>query len=410
MTKTKVEELALGGRGVKEAISLGDGIWMSPGVTASFLVTTSAGDVVINTGLPNEGEHHRTLFSAKSDAPVDMVVFTQSHADHTGGAEAFLGDGTRVLAHANYGDVTDYWHRFGRFYRDRSRKLWGGVLGNTDEPYAPPPLPLPTEVFEDRFAFELGGRRFELLSTPGGETTDSLVVWLPDEKTAFTGNLFGPAFGNFPALYTIRGDKYRSAREFLRSLDRVASLGAERLVTGHGDPIEGAAVIAEGLARVRAAVQYVYDETTRGMNEGRDVYALMREVQLPAEIAVGEAHGKVSWGVRAIWEEHAGWFHYDSTAALYAVPARGVWEELAELAGKDALVAAARKRIDAGEVVEALHLLDVAEARDPDSKDLLRLRAEALELLVARAGGENFSEMRWLKSQLDAVREKLESR
>ena len=44
----------------------------------------------------------------------------------------------------------------------------------------------------------IGGRQLVLLSTPGGETTDSLVIWLPETRTAFTGNLFGPLFGHVP--------------------------------------------------------------------------------------------------------------------------------------------------------------------------------------------------------------------
>jgi glyoxylase-like metal-dependent hydrolase (beta-lactamase superfamily II) len=59
-----------------------------------------------------------------------------------------------------------------------------------------------TTTFLDAHAFELGGRRFELYATSGGETTDSLVVWLPDERTVFTGNLTGPLFGHIPNLYT----------------------------------------------------------------------------------------------------------------------------------------------------------------------------------------------------------------
>ena len=197
-------------------------------------------------------------------------------------------------------------------------------------------------------------------------------------------------------------------REFLRSLDRVAALGAETLITGHGDPIEGREAVADGLARLRAAVQHVYDETTRGMNEGRDVRSLMRDVKIPPETGIGEAHGKLSWCVRAIWEEHAGWFHYDRTANLYPVAPEPVWAELVDLAGGIArIVDAARARVDADEPVEALQLLDVVEAKAPDSRDALEVRARALASLLERAGGENFSEMRWLQTQLDDVRERL---
>ena len=71
----------------------------------------------------------------------------------------------------------------------------------------------------------------------------------------------------------------------------------------------------------------------------------MREIVPPPELALGEGHGKVMWNVRAIWEEYAGWFRYESTTELYAVPPRAVFGDLVELAGgPDAL-------IDAGRVV-----------------------------------------------------------
>ena len=54
--------------------------------------------------------------------------------------------------------------------------------------------------------------------TPGGETIDALVVWMPEHQTAFIGNLMGPFFGHVPNLYTLRGDKIRSAMAFIHSM------------------------------------------------------------------------------------------------------------------------------------------------------------------------------------------------
>ena len=83
-------------------------------------------------------------------------------------------------------------------------------------------------------------------------------------------------------------------------------LEPEILCTGHFDPIEGRDTIRTELTRVRDAVQYVNDATVAGMNEGKDVFTLMRDIRLPDELAVGEGYGKVSWGVRSIWEGYAG--------------------------------------------------------------------------------------------------------
>src|SRR5262249_34295310 len=155
------------------------------------------------------------------------------------------------------------------------------------------------------------------LAVPGGETTDSLVIWLPDERTLFSGNLFGPLFGHVPNLVTIRGDRYRDALTYISSLDRVLDLAPERLLTGHFDPIDGADRIAAEITAMRDGMQVVHDRTVEGMNAGLDVHTLMRDVAVPAELDLGEGYGTTAWNVRAIWENYAGWFHHRSTTELY---------------------------------------------------------------------------------------------
>jgi alkyl sulfatase BDS1-like metallo-beta-lactamase superfamily hydrolase len=60
---------------------------------------------------------------------------------------------------------------------------------------------------------------------------------------------------------------------------------------------------------------------------------LMRSINLPSELALPQFHGKVPWLVRAIWEEHVGWFRYESTTELYDVPPSSVWPDVVELVG-----------------------------------------------------------------------------
>jgi alkyl sulfatase BDS1-like metallo-beta-lactamase superfamily hydrolase len=143
------------------------------------------------------------------------------------------------------------------------------------------------------------------------------------------------------------------------------------------------------------------------MNAGLDVYALMREVQLPEELSIGQGHGKASWCVRAIFEEYAGWFHYRSTTELYAVPAAAIHPDVVELAGAEALVGRAREHSAAGRPVEALHLCDMVLSEAPENAEALEVRADALAALLERSGGENFSEVQWLRGRLAETREAL---
>jgi alkyl sulfatase BDS1-like metallo-beta-lactamase superfamily hydrolase len=243
---------------------------------------------------------------------------------------------------------------------------------------------------------------------PGGETLDGLLVWLPASRTVFTGNLMGALFPQVPHLSTIRGDRLRSALEYIRCVDRVLALEPDLLITGHDRPIEGAERIQTELTRLRDGVQYVHDATVEGMNAGKDLWTLMAEIELPPELRVGPNRGPTAWNVRAVWEEYVGWFRFESTTELYPVPPHAVFSELAELAGgPEPLAARAAAHVAAGRPLEALHLTDIALAADPEHRPSLEAALRAHEVLLDRTQGWNFDEVRWLESEIERLEARL---
>ncbi|HEX9118734.1 MAG TPA: MBL fold metallo-hydrolase [Anaerolineae bacterium] len=383
-----------------EAETITDFVFMAKDISNAYLVTTSAGDVLVNTGFMDNAERTKRLLAPKRSGALRYIILTQAHADHYGGVPTLREPGTLVVAERRFVDTWRYFHDLGPYLARRSAKLWSGTMKRGANP-PPPPEVVPDIVVDRRYEFELGGRRFEVISTPGGESLDSVTVWMPKERVAFTGNLFGPVFLAIPNLVTTRGDKPRLVRRYLPSLDTVRKLGAEILVTGHGEPIRGADKIRASLDKMHAAVSYVNDAVIAGMNAGKDVHTLMREIKLPDELRIGEFHGKVSWAVRSIWEEYSGWFHYDSTTSLYGVPRSSVDADVAELAGgSGALAARARKKLNGGQPLEALHLLDIALGADRTNAEALAVKKEALQMLLRESGGTNLSETMWLKSEI----------
>lgn len=391
------------GRG-ERMIEVNDHLWITKDVSDSILVTTPEGNVVINTGMPGNGDQHKQRQREISDQAVKYIIITQCHGDHFGGVHEIRDAETRVITQQKYEQCREYWRILQDFYGRRSHKLWGSVLGEQSNARDRIREITPDITFRDDFSFELGGRQFELYAAPGGESEDGVIVWLPQDRTMITGNLFGPIFGNMPNLYTIRGDKIRSAKRFVESLDRVRSFKPSVIVTGH-EVIEGEAEIEAALDRVRRAVLYVHDYTIDGMNAGRDVHTLMREVALPEELRVGQAHGKLSWCVRAIWEEYAGWFHYDATTSLYGVPARSVAADVAELTGgAGALAERAERYLEQGKPLEALYLLDMALHAESGNRRALEGKITAHQQLLESSARENFSEVMWLKSEIEAAK------
>jgi alkyl sulfatase BDS1-like metallo-beta-lactamase superfamily hydrolase len=398
-----LDELVKQGESDQNAVDLGDGIFMSRNIANSYLVTTPNGDLLINAGTDFEAPEIKSRFSRVSKGPLRMITFTQGHPDHVGGWSQFTQPGVQTIAQANHPDVREYWRRLHPFYVRRIMTLWGAFMDVETVAAALPPEPVLTDSFIDSHVFELGDRHFELYSTPGGETTDALVVWMPEHRIVFIGNLMGPFFGHVPNLYTLRGDKIRSAMTFIQSLDRVIELRPETLVNGH-DVFSGADEVLTTMTKVRDATAYLRDRTIDGMNSGADLWTLMRDVTLPPELALPQVHGKVAWIVRAIWEEHVGWFRYESTTELYNVPASSVWSDVVDLVGGTApLTERAAAHAKAGRPLQALHLTDVALAYAPADPDALAVKRDALEQLLAASGRENHSEVQWLEQEINSA-------
>lgn len=401
--KPPLASMVLAGDQQTEAEHITDFIFMAKDISNAYLVTTADGDVQVNTGFMDNAERTKSLLAPRRTGPLRKIILTQAHPDHYGGVPLMKEPGTQVIAERRFVDTWRYFRDLGPYLARRSAKLWGGTIKRKANP-PPPPEVVPDLVVDRRYEFEQGGRRFEMISTPGGEALDSLVVWMPKERVVFTGNLFGPVFLAMPNLVTMRGDKPRLVQRYLPSLDTVRKLGAELLITGHGEPIRGAENIRASLDKMHAAVSFVNEQTIVGMNAGKDAHTLMREIRLPEELKIGEFHGKVSWAVRAIWEEYSGWFHYDSTTSLYGVPRSSVNSDLAELAGgADALAARAGEKLEKGQALEAMHLLDVALGAAPGNRHALEVKGAVLKRLQAESGGSNLSEAMWLKSELAAV-------
>ncbi|PEQ11826.1 MBL fold metallo-hydrolase [Novosphingobium sp. PC22D] len=406
----KLADLVRAGDAQTEAVAITDFVFQANDISNAYLVTTSDGDVMVNTGFMDHAERNKALLAPHRTGPLRTIVLTQSHADHFGGVPDFAEPGTKVVGGPGFVEANADMMALQSFFGPRSGKLWASTLKRGGTP-KPPPMIEPDILVDRELSLEVGDRTFVLISTPEGETVDSLTVWMPKEKIAFTGNLFGPVWLSMPFLNTLRGDKPRLVRNYLKSLEKVRDLGAEMIVTGHGEPIRGAARIRADLDTMHAAVSHVRDYTLEGMKAGKTVHALMHEFAWPEGMAIGEFHGKATWAVKSIWREYAGWFHYeDGTTELYGVPRSSVYADLAELAGgASAIAARALKRLDAGEPLQAIHLIDTALGAEPGNIAALQVKKAAHEVLLAASGGSNLSETMWLRSEIAAAERALQT-
>jgi glyoxylase-like metal-dependent hydrolase (beta-lactamase superfamily II) len=159
-----------------------------------------------------------------TELPVRFLVLTHYHAVRVLGASAF--DAEFVLAHAETRNLVaergqmDFESEARRFPR-----LFAGID-------SVPGLTWPTVTFADEMTLHLGGREIQIRHLGRGHTGGDAVVWLPEERILFSGDLVEAE----AAPYT--GDAY--LREWqTTTLDGVAALAPRALIPGRGPTLEG---------------------------------------------------------------------------------------------------------------------------------------------------------------------------
>ena len=398
-----LDELVKQGEGAQDAVDLGDGIFMSRNIANSYLVTTSGGDLLINTGTDFEAAEIKARFARVSAGPLRMITFTQGHPDHVSGWSLFNQPGVHTIAQANHPDVREYWRHLHPFYVRRIMKLWGAFMDVESVAATLPPEPVLTDSFIDTPRFRTrrpavravlhAGRRDHRRAGGVASGTPHRVHRQPD------GTVLRP-----------RAQPLHPARRQDSQRDDVHALPGpgdrpwpETLINGH-DVFRGTEQILATMTKVRDATAYLRDRTIDGMNSGADLWTLMRDVTLPRGLALPQVHGKVAWIVRAIWEEHVGWFRYESTTELYDVPPSSVWSDVVDLVGGTApLTERAAGHAKAGRPLQALHLVDMVLAHAPADPDALGVKHQALEQLLAASGRENHSEVQWLEQEIKSA-------
>jgi cyclase len=112
----------------------------------------------------------------------------------------------------------------------------------------------PTETFEGRQTVEVGGVGMELIHK-GGHKVDALVVWLPESKVLFAGDLI------FEGRYPWMGESHIPT--WMEALRWLPSLGATVIVPGHG-----ALCGYEAVTRQLAYMEATWERTAEHIAQG----------------------------------------------------------------------------------------------------------------------------------------------
>jgi alkyl sulfatase BDS1-like metallo-beta-lactamase superfamily hydrolase len=367
-----------------------DGLAMVEAFSHCVLFETDDGLVAFDTSNETGGPRVVAAVRGWRQSRFHTLVYTHGHADHVGGAGAFVADAVqhgqqrpRIVGHENVPkrfdryNLTDGYNRiinerqFGQFRRRGYDMTQGGR-------FLPESSPKPEVTYRESLALDAGGVQFELRHARG-ETDDHTWAWVPKYNAICAGDFF---IWNFPNAGNPQKVQ-RYPREWAAAMRDMAAQGAELFLPAHGLPIAGAGRIRKVLLEVADSLDFLVNETLLRMNGGMRLNDIIHKVKLDPSILekpyLRPMYDEPEFVVRNIWRLYGGW--YDGNPA-HLKPARdaALAQELATLAGGASRLADRARAIVDQEPRLACHLIEMASMAEPDNKAIHALRAEIYQL------------------------------
>jgi glyoxylase-like metal-dependent hydrolase (beta-lactamase superfamily II) len=157
-----------------------------------------------------------------SNKPILYVVNTHYHLDHAFGNCEFTKLGAVIIAQENDKKAME---------KSAAKTLANiGEYGLTEEDMEGTTPSYPTLTYGNRMTIDLGDQRIELISARKSHTDGDTLVYLPDKKILFTGDIL------FTDYHPFLGEG--NIEDWVKELDDIKSMDIEKIIPGHG-PLSG---------------------------------------------------------------------------------------------------------------------------------------------------------------------------
>jgi glyoxylase-like metal-dependent hydrolase (beta-lactamase superfamily II) len=123
-----------------------------------------------------------------------------------------------------------------------------------------PGLTWPTITFSDRMTIWLGKLQVDIVHAGRGHTKGDTVVWLPEERTLFSGDLV--EYGATPYA----GDAH--FKDWPATLQKLRDLKPLALVPGRGDALASEEAVEKAIAGTQAFLGDLYQTVSQGAEAG----------------------------------------------------------------------------------------------------------------------------------------------
>jgi len=229
-----------------------------------FIVGNEAVAVIDPGGSAKEGRELRAAIRSRTDRPIRYVILTHVHPDHIFGAAAFRDDHPDFIGHAKLPGALA---QRGSYYVERLRDSLGETAQGSE-------IVALTLLVSTRLDLELGGRRLVVRAHGPAHTDNDLTILDEETRTLWLADLLF-----VDRIPVIDG----SLVGWLKELDELIAIPADRAVPGHGPAAVAWPAAAEPERRYLEAV-------------ARDTRAAIK-----AEIGIANAYRQVANSERGHW-------------------------------------------------------------------------------------------------------------
>ena len=207
-----------------------------------------------------------------TDKPIKYVVMSHYHAVRVLGASAY-GAQQVIASQDTYDLIVERGAQDMKSEIERFPRLFRSVE-------TIPGLTWPTLTFTGKMTLWLGKLEVRLLQLGRGHTKGDTVVWLPQQKILFSGDLV--EYGATPYA----GDAY--FQDWPKTLDKLSALQPVALVPGRGDALTTPQLVRDGLAGTKSFISELYANVKAGAATGKNLNAIYKDTHAALKPKYGQ--------------------------------------------------------------------------------------------------------------------------
>jgi glyoxylase-like metal-dependent hydrolase (beta-lactamase superfamily II) len=299
--------------------------------------------------------------------PLTTVFVTHAHWDHVGGHSYYHGLNPRPKFYGR----ENYEEEFEREFNGPdifAKQFFGERFSPEDVLSYHPDITIDT-----RTDLNIGGSKFELIPARGGETHDAMLIYLPDEKVMFMGDVIMPYLG---APFAEEGD----VQGLLDAIDAVVTRNPQHLLHGH-EPLTRVFSSSLILSHLKTDLAWLRDQVLRAIRRGDERAAIHELNLIPPEFLATQPDAYEPYYILRehvidrIYDQNVG--YWEANLQGMAHPGRaGRAELLVDYLGlSEAQIVKAADRLAAdGKYEMAADMIESAEAKFPGSDSLKRAK------------------------------------